>query len=167
MWIFPVYPLLIIGPHAGILSLKLDKRHAFDTIIGGFTIQRIGFLIAMMIYASYIYRLITQKLPQESMRPGMFVSVGPSAFTVTGILGMAQNIPRALSKDFMGDSRLVGTILRVVASWMSLWIWGCCNQKARLLSGSLLIYAGWRVGFSLSPSAPTGCACVGTGCYSI
>lgn len=142
IWIFPIYPLLIIGPHAGILSSKLDQRYAFDIIIGGFTVQGIGFLVAMMIYASYIYRLMTQKLPQESMRPGMFVSVGPSAFTVAGILSMAENLPRALPEKFMGDSQLVGTILQVLASWTSLWIWGCCNLTVCLMHGSLLIWAG-------------------------
>lgn len=130
IWIFPAYPLLIIGPYAGILSSKLDERDVFDIIFGGFTVQGVGFLVSMMIYASYIYRLMTQKLPQESMRPGMFVSVGPSAFTAAGILGMAENISRALPEDLMGDGELVGTILRVVASWMSLWIWGYTNPKS-------------------------------------
>lgn len=131
IWIFPAYPLLIIGPYAGILSAKLGEKNAFNIIVGGFTVQGVGFLVSMMIYASYIYRLMTQKLPRESMRPGMFVSVGPSAFTAAGILSMAENISRTLPKDFMGESQLVGTILRVVASWMSLWIWGYVHTIAR------------------------------------
>ncbi len=45
-----------------------------------------GFMVSMMIYLAFIYRLMTQKLPQESTRPGMVVSVGPSGFTVTGVL---------------------------------------------------------------------------------
>lgn len=129
IWIFPAYPLLVVGPHAGILSSNLEQRHAFDIIIGGFTVQGIGFLVSMMVYASYIYRLMTQKLPQESIRPGMFVSVGPSAFTVVGVLNMAENIQRALPEDLMGDRQLVGTILRVMASWMCLWIWGCRHPE--------------------------------------
>jgi tellurite resistance protein TehA-like permease len=132
VWIFPAYPLLVVGPHAGILSSKLEQRHAFDIIIGGFTIQGVGFLVSMMVYASYIYRLMTQKLPQESTRPGMFVSIGPSAFTVAGVLNMAENIQGALPEDFMGDRQLVGTILRVMASWMCLWIWGYPDPRTSL-----------------------------------
>ena len=124
VWIFPAYPLLIIGPHAGILSSTLAQSHAFHIIVGGFTIQGVGFLVSLMIYAAYIYRLMTQKLPVESIRPGMFVSVGPSGFTAAGILSMSHNIERALPVGFMGDRLLVSTILRVVGSWMSLWIWG-------------------------------------------
>ncbi|KAL9025454.1 MAG: hypothetical protein Q9196_005726 [Gyalolechia fulgens] len=64
------------------------------------------------------------KLPQESSRPGMFVSVGPSGFTVTGVIGMAESLSRNVDKDFMGDGQMASMILRVMANWMCLWIWG-------------------------------------------
>ena len=79
IWIFPAYPLLIIGPHAGVLCNTLAPDKAFDIIVGGFTLQGIGFLVSLMIYSAFIYRLMVHKLPQESARPGMFVSVGVSA----------------------------------------------------------------------------------------
>ena len=124
IWIFPAYPLLLVGPYAAVLSSRLEQTKAFDITVGGFTIQGIGFLVAVMIYASYIYRLMTQKLPNENARPGMFVSVGPSAFTVAGILGMAEHVERTLPLGFMGNTKLIATIIRVMASWACLWIWG-------------------------------------------
>lgn len=81
-------------------------------------------MVSMMIYSAFIYRLMTQKLPQESTRPGMFVSVGPSGFTVAGVIGMAEGAQRALPADFLGDSMVAAMVLKVVAAWMSLWIWG-------------------------------------------
>lgn len=124
IWIFPAYPLLIIGPHAGVLSKTVVQNKVFNIIVGGFTLQGIGFMVSMMIYSAFIYRLMTQKLPQESTRPGMFVSVGPSGFTVAGVIGMAEGAQRALPADFMGDSVVAAMVLKVVAAWMSLWIWG-------------------------------------------
>ena len=125
IWIFPIYPLLIIGPHAAILCQSLSSVEVpLDIIIGGFTLQGIGFLVAFMIYASFIYRLMTHKLPQASSRPGMFVSVGPSGFTVAGVLGMADALSRGVPKDFMGDGPMAAMILKVVANWACLWIWG-------------------------------------------
>ncbi|KAL8994096.1 MAG: hypothetical protein Q9169_005852 [Polycauliona sp. 2 TL-2023] len=124
IWIFPIYPLLIVGPHAAILCQSLSPPVAFNIIIGGFTLQGIGFLVAFMIYASFIYRLMTQKLPQAPARPGMFVSVGPSGFTAAAVLEMADAVPRVLPPDFMGDGPLAAMILKVVASWACLWIWG-------------------------------------------
>ncbi|KAI4176302.1 MAG: hypothetical protein LQ343_001040 [Gyalolechia ehrenbergii] len=124
IWIFPAYPMLIIGPYASILSKSLSRREALDITVAGFTIQGIGFLVAFMIYASFIYRLMTQKLPQANSRPGMFVSVGPSGFTVAGVIGMADSLTRNVDKDFMGDGQMASMILRVMANWTCLWIWG-------------------------------------------
>lgn len=124
IWIFPAYPLLIIGPHAGVLSQTVRPHRALIIIIGGVTVQGIGFMVSLMIYSAFIYRLMTQKLPQEATRPGMFVSVGPSAFTAAGLLGMAEGAQRTLPDDFMGDGAMAKMIVKVLAAWTSLWLWG-------------------------------------------
>ena len=130
IWIFPAYPLLIIGPHAAQLSSQnLSPHSSLQVIVGGFTIQGIGFLVSLTIYSAFVYRLMTQKLPSEPLRPGMFVSVGPSAFTVSGTVGMAFNIPTILdslnTKDYMGvPTPLASAILTLIANWTCLWLWG-------------------------------------------
>ncbi|OGE48796.1 hypothetical protein PENARI_c026G04881 [Penicillium arizonense] len=124
IWIFPAYPMLIIGPHAGVLSSKLDPSAALRVIVGGTTIQGVGFLVSLMVYSAFIYRLMTQKLPKENLRPGMFVSVGPSGFTVAGIVNMAAAAKRAFPSDFMGNGALAADVLKVVVNFSSLWLWG-------------------------------------------
>ena len=126
MWIFPAYPLLVVGPLAALLgsSPYTDQPRALDILITGFVCQGIGFLVSMTIYSAFIYRLMTQKLPQENVRPGMFVSVGPSGFTCAAIAGLAANAPFALPDDFMGDGHLAGMILKVVGNFACLWFWG-------------------------------------------
>ncbi|KAE8413950.1 voltage-dependent anion channel-domain-containing protein [Aspergillus pseudocaelatus] len=124
IWIFPAYPLLIIGPHAGILSSKLEPSRSLPIIIGGITIQGVGFLVSLMVYSAFIYRLMSQKLPRENVRPGMFVSIGPSAFTVAGIVNMAANAKRCFPDDFMGNGPLAAEVIRVVVNFAALWLWG-------------------------------------------
>lgn len=116
--------MLIIGPHAGVLSAHLKPPECFPMIIGGFTIQGVGFLVSLMVYSAFIYRLMTQKLPKENLRPGMFVSVGPSAFTVAGTINMAANAARSFPADFQGDGALAAMIVRVIANFACLWLWG-------------------------------------------
>jgi tellurite resistance protein TehA-like permease len=124
VWIFPAYPLLVIGPHASVLAPKLPPGEAIQIIVGGVIFQGIGFMVSLMIYAAFIYRLMTQKLPQESLRPGMFISVGPSGFTIAGIVGMGQHLPNVVPKDFMGDGGLAGKVSMILANWVGLWLWG-------------------------------------------
>lgn len=124
IWIFPAYPMLIIGPHAGILSSKLEPSRCLSIIIGGMTIQGVGFMVSLMVYSAFIYRLMSQKLPKENVRPGMFVSVGPSAFTVSGIVNMASEMKRCFPDDFMGNGALAADVLRFVINFGALWLWG-------------------------------------------
>ncbi|KAJ5373812.1 hypothetical protein N7517_005818 [Penicillium concentricum] len=124
IWIFPAYPMLIIGPHAGILSAKLEPSQSLPVIIGGTTIQGVGFLVSLMVYSAFIYRLMTQKLPRENLRPGMFVSVGPSGFTVAGLVNMAAGAKRSFPADFMGNGPLAADVLKIVVNFSCLWLWG-------------------------------------------
>lgn len=124
IWIFPAYPMLIIGPHAGVLGSKLEATRSLRIIICGTTIQGVGFLVSLMIYSAFLYRLMSQKLPKEEARPGMFVSVGPSGFTVTAIVNMAAEAKRCFPDSFMGNGPLVATIVKVLANFSALWLWG-------------------------------------------
>jgi len=77
IWIFPAYPLLLIGPFAANLIDALPNAAAAARInsiviaLGAICIQGTGFLVSLMIYSAFIYRLMTQKLPRETTRPGM------------------------------------------------------------------------------------------------
>jgi C4-dicarboxylate transporter/malic acid transport protein len=127
IWIFPAYPLLIIGPHAGNLAPKVeDPAISLTIILTGYVIQGIGFLVSLMIYAAFIYRLMTQKLPKESLRPGMFISVGPSGFTIAGVIMMGQELPQTVPSDFMGEGNgeLAGKVGMICANYLGLWLWG-------------------------------------------
>ncbi|EKG20145.1 C4-dicarboxylate transporter/malic acid transport protein [Macrophomina phaseolina MS6] len=124
VWIFPAYPLLIVGPHAGNLAKKTAADRSLDIIIGGVVLQGIGFMVSLMIYAAFLYRLMTQKLPRESLRPGMFISVGPSGFTISGIISMGQILPNCVPADFMGDGQLAGQVSKILANWVGIWLWG-------------------------------------------
>lgn len=142
VWIFPAYPLLMVGPIAGVLPSSLTSLQSLKVIVGGFTCQGIGFMVSLLIYSAFIYRLMTQKLPQEALRPGMFVSVGPAGFTVASIVSMSEKLETAVPTDFMGDGKMMVFILRVVANWICLWLWGLvgsCVTRIRLY-----ITADWR-----------------------
>jgi tellurite resistance protein TehA-like permease len=79
-----------------------------------------------MIYSAFIYRLMTQKLPKESLRPGMFISVGPSGFTIAGVVTMGQNLPRVVPPNFMGagNGAFAARVSMIMANWLGLWLWG-------------------------------------------
>jgi tellurite resistance protein TehA-like permease len=77
IWIFPAYPLLLLAPLAANLIDALpdagaaQRIHSVTIALGASCVQGTGFLVSLMIYSAFIYRLMTQKLPRETTRPGM------------------------------------------------------------------------------------------------
>uniref|UniRef100_A0A0D2XVG8 Malic acid transport protein n=1 Tax=Fusarium oxysporum (strain Fo5176) TaxID=660025 RepID=A0A0D2XVG8_FUSOF len=80
-WVFPAYPLLLNAPFAANLIAAADSAgHKLSTntvamALGATAIQGTGCLIAFMISSAFIYRLMTQKLPRDMQRPGIFAAI--------------------------------------------------------------------------------------------
>jgi tellurite resistance protein TehA-like permease len=77
-WIFPIYPLLVLGPLAGTLIPSQPVYHAYPMWVAGLMLQGVSWTVALMTYSIYTQRLMSSCLPNPSTRPGMFVSVGPA-----------------------------------------------------------------------------------------
>jgi voltage-gated anion channel len=77
IWVFPAYPLLLNGPFAATLiaaAAETQQSLALNSLAVAFcaiAVQGAGCLIALMISAAFIYRLMTQKLPRDMQRPGV------------------------------------------------------------------------------------------------
>jgi len=127
VWIFPAYPVLLAGPLAAQICKKIGNTESAITIIfGGFLLQGIGFMVSVMIYSAYMYRLMTQKLPTEALRPGMFISIGASGFPVGAMIGMRQQLPRLVDENFLGRGKgaLAADVPIIMATWCAVWLWG-------------------------------------------
>lgn len=132
IWIFPAYPLLLLGPFAANLIDALPNPAAASRInsitiaLAAICVQGTGFLVSLMIYSAFIYRLMTQKLPRETARPGMFVSVGPSGFTVAGIVHLGNDVmPKILPNGLEGHPD-TAFYLKLMADLNGTWLWGLC-----------------------------------------
>lgn len=128
-WIFPAYPLLLVGPYAGFIAnpdIGAQGTMARNIIIGGVMVQGVGFMLSVMAYSSYLYRLMSQRLPPEAARPSMFISVGPCGFTVTALIHMGRWLPQVTGPDFMnpGNGDFAGRVSQILANWAGIWLWG-------------------------------------------
>lgn len=109
IWIFPACPLLIIGPHAGVLSEMLKPSQALDIIIGGYTEHWIHGLNDDLLgfhLPSYDAKVTTR---EHQTRHGRLCR--PKR-----LHGNWCALPRAMPKDFMGDGMLAAMIPRVTAN---------------------------------------------------
>ncbi|KAK2605908.1 hypothetical protein QQS21_003634 [Conoideocrella luteorostrata] len=108
--------------------------------------QGTGCLIAFMISAAFIYRLMTQKLPRDMQRPGVFISIGPFAFTAAGIVQLGIQAKSIVPQDFLAVPN-AADIIKVVSVLVGLWLWGLAMWFFLVSVGSLWKYT--RTGHSI------------------
>lgn len=79
-WIFPIYPLLVVGTLAGTILPAQPNGPSWNIFIGGVLLQGVAWVVSFLMYAIYMQRLMTGNLPSPATRPGMYVSVGPAGW---------------------------------------------------------------------------------------
>ena len=123
-WILPIYPFLILGPLAGALLYTQPTISAIPILIGGIMFQGLGFSVAFMMYTIYVIRLLTGMIPDESKRPGMFVSVGPAAYTAQTLVQLGTHAQKILPPDFIGPLAVpVGDVWKATGVFGGIFIW--------------------------------------------
>lgn len=145
IWVFPAYPLLIAAPlgsnlvSAATKSGQLSHLHPVPITLAAVAVQGTGFLISFMICAAFLYRLMTQKLPRDHQRPGIFISIGPAGFTAAGLVTLGNQTQHIFPADFMGTDHAV-VILKLLAYMVGLWLWGLSIWFFLVSIGSLWKY---------------------------
>ncbi|CCC07466.1 unnamed protein product [Sordaria macrospora k-hell] len=147
VWVFPAYPLLLTAPYgANLIAASVKAGHTdeikpISIALASVAVQGTGFLISFMICAAFLYRLMTQKLPRDYQRPGVFISIGPGAFTAAGLVQLANSAPDFVPADFLGTQGGVAiSILRILAYMAGIWLWGLSCWFFLVSVGSLWKY---------------------------
>lgn len=120
-WVLPAFPIMLSGTIASVVADHQPARSAIRIITAGITFQGLGFCISFMMYSHYIGRLMESGLPNREHRPGMFICVGPPAFTALALIGMAQGLPTSFS--VMGVVDPTHTI-EILALAVGVFLWG-------------------------------------------
>jgi C4-dicarboxylate transporter/malic acid transport protein len=155
-WILPIFPAMLVGTIASVISSSQPPNQALPIIICGLTFQGLGFMVSIFIYAVYINRLMTSGLPIPAMRPGMFIAVGPPAFTALAILGMSASsyniFPSYTTISGVADPSRMPDVLRIVALVFAVFIWtvafwffsiSLVATVSGLMTGKMTFHLSW------------------------
>ncbi|TGJ80970.1 hypothetical protein E0Z10_g7790 [Xylaria hypoxylon] len=121
IWDLPVFGYMLSGTIASTGAGLQPPDQASPMLVAGLGAQGFGLLVSILIYACYVSRLVQYGFPAPNSRPGMFIAVGPPAFTSLAIIGMANDYP-AYYNSF-GPDDITRQILIVLATAVSIFIW--------------------------------------------
>ncbi|KAI2616747.1 voltage-dependent anion channel [Hypoxylon sp. NC1633] len=128
-WILPIFPIMLSGTIASVIAETQPEMNAIPIIIAGLTCQGLGLSVAFMMYAHMVGRLMARGMPNREHRAGLFMNVGPPAFTALAIIGMANGLPDHLNinQGMVLDMKIIRPMAVVGAIFLwavSLWWFG-------------------------------------------
>ncbi|KAK1637619.1 C4-dicarboxylate transporter/malic acid transporter [Colletotrichum phormii] len=121
-WILPIFPIMLTGTIASVIADTQPEIAAVPIVIAGLTCQGLGLSVAVLMYAHMVGRLMSAGLPHREHRPGLFMNVGPPAFTALALIGMANGLPNNLDPDRDGIIIDAG-IIRTIALMSAIFLW--------------------------------------------
>ncbi|KAI1751663.1 voltage-dependent anion channel-domain-containing protein [Xylaria castorea] len=121
-WILPIFPVMLSGTIASVIAESQPDIAAVPIIVGGLAAQGLGIFVAFMMYANMIGRLMQAELPNREHRPGLFMNVGPPAFTALAFIGMANGLPNSFDRE--QDGILDANVIRTLAVIGAIFLWG-------------------------------------------
>ncbi|KAI0904422.1 voltage-dependent anion channel-domain-containing protein [Ustulina deusta] len=146
-WILPIFPIMLSGTIASVIAGSEPDDAALPIIVAGLGAQGLGMSVSVLMYAHMIGRLMQAELPDREHRPGLFMNVGPPAFTALALIGMANGLPDSLDRSEGGtlDVSVIRTfaLISAIFIWgLSLW-WFCIAAVAVIRSRPKYFHLGW------------------------
>ncbi|TID00153.1 Malic acid transport protein [Colletotrichum higginsianum] len=121
-WILPIFPIMLTGTIASVIADTQPEIAAVPIVVAGLTCQGLGLSVAVLMYAHMVGRLMSAGLPNREHRPGLYMNVGPPAFTALALIGMANGLPNNLDPDRDGIVIDAG-IIRTIALMSAIFLW--------------------------------------------
>ncbi|RDW74776.1 hypothetical protein BP6252_05918 [Coleophoma cylindrospora] len=121
-WILPIFPVMLSGTIANVISPSQPDIHARDIIVAGVTFQGLGMMVSFLMYSSFIGRLMQSGLPEPNSRPGMFIAVGPPSFTALALIGMA-NSSSVFTASIIETAVVPADVLKIMALFLAIFLW--------------------------------------------
>ena len=112
---------MLCGTFASIIAADQPPDHCMNILMAGITLQGLGWMVAFLMFAVYLHRLVEYGLPAPDLRPGMFISAGPPSFTSLALIGMARALPPEAS--FFQRHTTAIENMQVLAAFIGVFLW--------------------------------------------
>ncbi|KAL2311769.1 Malic acid transport protein [Schizosaccharomyces pombe] len=121
-WILPIFPPMICGVIAGAVNSTQPAHQLKNMVIFGILFQGLGFWVYLLLFAVNVLRFFTVGLAKPQDRPGMFMFVGPPAFSGLALINIARGAMGSRPYIFVGANS--SEYLGFVSTFMAIFIWG-------------------------------------------
>ena len=112
---------MISGTIAQAIAQDQPPDRAMPIIIAAIGFQGLGWMVAFLMFAAYLHRLMEFGLPAPNLRPAMFISAGPPSFTGLSLIGFGRALPEGYG--YFASHPYAIHMLQTLADFSAIFLW--------------------------------------------
>lgn len=116
-----IYNAMLTGTVASSIAASQPLSQRMDIIVAGIAFQGLGWMLCTLFLPLFVGSMLINGLGPANLRPGLFISVGSSGYTIVALIGCAKAIPDGYG--YFANHPTASETLNVMALWISIFLW--------------------------------------------
>jgi C4-dicarboxylate transporter/malic acid transport protein len=116
-----IFNTMLTGTIASSIAADQPPSQRMTIIVAGVAFQGLGWILCLLFLPLFVSNMLIHGLGPASLRPGLFISVGSSGYTIVALIGCAKAIPDGYG--YFAKHPAAAETLNVVALWVGIFLW--------------------------------------------
>ena len=116
-----IFNAMLTGTVAAAISDGQPPAQRLSIMVAGVAFQGLGWIVCLLFLPWFIGNLLENGWPPSNLRPGLFITVGSSGFTIVALIGIARAAPR--DYGYFAAHPIAAEVVLIVATWSGVFMW--------------------------------------------
>jgi C4-dicarboxylate transporter/malic acid transport protein len=116
-----IYNAMLTGTVASVIAADQPPSQRMAVIVAGIAFEGLGWILCLLFLPHFVGNLLVNGLGPANLRPGLFISVGSSGYTIIALIGCAKAIPDGYG--YFAKHPTAAETLNIMALWIGIFLW--------------------------------------------
>ncbi|CRG87757.1 hypothetical protein PISL3812_04777 [Talaromyces islandicus] len=116
-----IFNAMLTGTIASSIAADQPLSQRMAIIVAGIAFQGLGWILCLLFLPLFMNNMLINGLGPVNQRPGLFICVGSSGYTIVALIGCAKAIPDGYG--YFAKHPTASETLNVVALWIGIFLW--------------------------------------------
>jgi tellurite resistance protein TehA-like permease len=116
-----IFNAMLTGTVASSIAASQPLSQRMDIIVAGIAFQGLGWILCMLFLPLFVSNMLINGFGPANQRPGLFISVGSSGYTIVALIGCAKAIPDGYG--YFAKHPTASETLNIMALWIGIFLW--------------------------------------------
>ncbi|KAF1845950.1 uncharacterized protein K460DRAFT_377275 [Cucurbitaria berberidis CBS 394.84] len=116
-----IYNAMLTGTVASAIAADQPLSQRMTIIVAGIAFEGLGWILCLLFLPHFVGNLLINGLGPANLRPGLFMTVGSSGYTIVALMGCAKAIPN--DYGYFAKHPTAAETLNIMALWIGIFLW--------------------------------------------